>query len=188
MNKNLYTVLTFARINTKRFFRDRLSIFFGIMFPLIFLFVFGGIFGSDDNSAEFRVALLNNSSSQFAEQFEDQINKNEAFNVDKEVTSRAAAEDKMTRSQLDATIVLPANFGNIDSKSKQPTGQAEVLYTQNNEQAGQTLNTILAGVFKDVNSSITKTASHSLSKALVCKTSRYLSLTTYFLGCLVFHC
>jgi hypothetical protein len=38
----MYTVWVFTRLNTKRFFRDRLAIFFGILFPLIFLFVFGG--------------------------------------------------------------------------------------------------------------------------------------------------
>jgi hypothetical protein len=43
MNKSFYTVATFVRINTRRFFRDKTALFFTIGFPLIFLFVFGGL-------------------------------------------------------------------------------------------------------------------------------------------------
>jgi ABC-2 type transport system permease protein len=61
-NKSLYTVLTFVRINTKRFFRDRLALFFTIVFPLIFLFVFGGL-NSGNSDVSFKVALINHSDS-----------------------------------------------------------------------------------------------------------------------------
>ena len=43
MNRSLFTVLTFVKINTRRFFRDRLALFFTVIFPLIFLIVFGGL-------------------------------------------------------------------------------------------------------------------------------------------------
>src|ERR1700686_3639946 len=68
-NRSLYTVLVFARLSTKRFFRDRLAIFFGILFPLIFLFVFGGIFGKSTHNVSFSVAIINNSKSSYAQQF-----------------------------------------------------------------------------------------------------------------------
>jgi ABC-2 type transport system permease protein len=56
----------------------------------------------------------------------------------------------MNRSQLDAAIVLPEGFGDI--KNGHPAGEAEVIYTQNNAQAGQTLATVLDGqVFKAIN-------------------------------------
>ncbi|MDQ5953910.1 MAG: type transport system permease protein, partial [Patescibacteria group bacterium] len=48
MKNTIYTILTFARINTKRFFRDKLAIFFTIAFPLIFLLIFGSLFGGDN--------------------------------------------------------------------------------------------------------------------------------------------
>ena len=156
MNKSLYTIITFARINTRRFFRDRLSIFFGIMFPLIFLFVFGGIFGNN-TSANFHVAIVNQSSSPMATQFIDGLKKESAFKVDS-ADSLDATKEKMTRSQLDATIVLPANFGVVDPTTKLPSGQAEVYYTQNNQQSGQTLTNILTGVFTDMNQQITQSA------------------------------
>ncbi len=154
MRRSFFTVITFARINTRRFFRDRLSIFFGIMFPLIFLFVFGGIFGSND-SASFRVALINNSSSEFSKTFTKQLSEDKSFNVDQSFKTLDDAKEKMTRSQLDAAIILPESFGQPDKKTKLPSGEAQVFYTQNNAQAGQTLTAILNGVFSDANVKIT---------------------------------
>lgn len=157
MNKSLYTIITFARINTRRFFRDKLSIFFGILFPLIFLFVFGGIFGKSD-SASFRVALINQSNSEFSKQFVADLKKEKSLKVDDTEKTLADASEKMTRSQLDAAIVLPENFGAVDGATQLPGGQAKVFYTQNNASAGQTLGTILEGVFKDINQKLTASA------------------------------
>src|SRR5437016_3056844 len=106
MKKSLYTVWVFARLNTRRFFRDRLAIFFVIIFPLIFLFVFGGIFGKH-NDTSFRVALINQSDTSFAQTFAAQIKANKVFKVDSKISTVDAAKEKMTRSQLEAAIILP---------------------------------------------------------------------------------
>lgn len=148
MKKKLFTVWVFARLNTRRFFRDKLALFFGIAFPLIFLFVFGGIFGKHSDTS-FRVAVINQSHSSYAQEFTKQINSEKVFKVDKKATTIDEAKEKMTRSQLDATIVLPANFGEV--KDGHPTGQAKVQFTQNSEQAGQTLVSILDSVFEEQN-------------------------------------
>lgn len=157
MPPKLYTVLTFAKISTRRFFRDKLSIFFGILFPLIFLFVFGGIFGNS-SQASFHVALINKSDSPFAKQFVDKLKSESAFKIDDKITSLDAAKEKMVRSQIDAAIVLPDSFGSVDSNTQKPSGQAEVYYTQNTQQSGQTLTNVLSGVFKGINTSITQTS------------------------------
>src|ERR1035437_6216761 len=61
--RNLYTVWVFFGINLRRVFRDRVALFFTFLFPLIFLFVFGGIFGRSQ-STSFNVAIINDSHSQ----------------------------------------------------------------------------------------------------------------------------
>lgn len=155
MPRSIFTVYTFARINTRRFFRDKLSIFFGVLFPLIFLFVFGGIFGGNDN-ASFRVALINNSDSQFASQFVEQLESDESFNINQSYSDLDAAREEMVHSQIDAAIILPEDFGVVDPEKRLPTGEAEVYYTQNNAQAGQTLVAVLDGVFKGYNTSLTE--------------------------------
>lgn len=157
MNKSLYTVSVFSKLNTKRFFRDRLALFFGILFPLIFLFVFGSI-SNGGNDTNFNVAVVNQSKTQFAEQYVDKLEANKVFKIDKEATTLDAAKDKMEKSQLDGTIVLPPEFGAEQSGQNYPSGQAEVIYTQNNATAGQTLTSLLDASFKPLNTQFVSAA------------------------------
>src|SRR5580698_11113610 len=81
--KPLFTVMVFAKLNTKRFFRDRLALFFGILFPLIFLFVFGGLFGKSGGNVSFNVAVLNQSQNPISSKFVNIIDSSSNFKVDK---------------------------------------------------------------------------------------------------------
>jgi len=151
MNRSLYTVRTFVKISTKRFFRDKLALFFSIGFPLIFLFVFGSL-NSGNNEVSFKVALINESNSSFAKDFAGQIKDSKILKVNQDITSLDGAKEKMNRSELDAAIVLPKEFGEVKEGDTHPSGQAEVVYTQNNEQSGQALSSILDKQFQGINS------------------------------------
>jgi ABC-2 type transport system permease protein len=155
MKRSLYTVGIFVKINTRRFFRDKLALFFTIGFPLIFLFVFGSL-NSGSKDLNFDVALINESQSTFAKQFVEQTEKTGVLKVNKEVRTLSAAKEKMNRSELDAAIVLPADFGKVQQSAKYPSGQAKVIYTQNNEQSGQALGSILTAQFKGINAQFVK--------------------------------
>ncbi|MBA2279526.1 ABC transporter permease [Candidatus Saccharibacteria bacterium] len=150
MKKNLFTILTFAKLNTRRFFRDRLALFFTVIFPLIFLFIFGAISRGGDLS--FKVAIINESQSEFAKQYVEDANNNKLFKIDKEVQNLELANEKMKRSEIDATILLPADFGAVSGGS--PNGQARVIYTANNEQSVRALTSVLEGQFKAINSQL----------------------------------
>lgn len=154
LKQQLYTVSVFVKLTTRRFFRDRLAIFFGVLFPLIFLFVFGS-FNKGGNNISFKVAVINQSQSQFAGEFAKQLADSKTFKVAKDVSTYDQAKEKLGRNQLDGAIVLPDGFGDI--KDNKPTGTAQVLYTQNNESAGQTLVTVLDGTFKGINSKYVST-------------------------------
>lgn len=147
--KVLLPVVIFAKIAIRRAFRDRVALFFIFLFPLIFLFVFGGIFGKS-NTVSFKFALLNKSDSVFSHQFVTSLNQVKIFKIDATANTLAKAQEKMSRGQLDATIVLPASFGSV-ANGQYPSGEAQVLYTQNNEQAGQTLTSVLQAQFQTAN-------------------------------------
>lgn len=151
--KSWFTVLTFVRINTKRFFRDRTALFFSIIFPLIFLFVFGGLNGGN-SSVSFNVALINESQSSFASDFVKQAQDGDVLKVNDDVTSLDQAKEKMSRSELDAAIVLPKEFGEVQPGKTFPSGQAQVIYTQNNQQSGTALTSILQSQFKAINAEL----------------------------------
>ena len=148
LQKQFLPVKTFAKIDIKRLFRDKLAIFFVFIFPLIFLLIFGTIFkgGSD---VSFRVVLINESNTEFAHKFVDEAKKNKVFKIDEEVATLDGAKEKMNRGQLDATIILPHDFGEVTGEY--PSGQAQVLYDQSNEQAGQTLGSVMDSIFAEIN-------------------------------------
>lgn len=149
IKKNLLPIAVFAKVDIKRAFRDKVAIFFIFVFPLIFLFVFGGLFGQD-NDVSFKVGVINQSDSEFAKEFRDQANDIEVLDIDEEVTDLDIAREKMNRGEISATVIMPEGFGDV-SKEEFPTGEITVLYDQNNEQAGQTLASILEAVFQDIN-------------------------------------
>lgn len=156
IRKQLLPITTFVPIDVKRLFRDKVGIFFVFIFPLVFLFVFGGIFGGDDK-VSFNVALLNNSKTEFSQKFEEQLRKTEILKIDQDVTTQAQADEKMSRGEISATIVLPENFGNVDQAAGYPTGEAKIRYDQGNESAGQALTSIMGDIFKGVNGEFVKT-------------------------------
>lgn len=162
--RSVLPITTFVRIDVKRLFRDKVAIFFVFFFPLIFLIIFGSIFRGDNN-VSFRIALLNESDSQFSQEFGKQIRENKVFEVDKEVATLDAAKEKMNRGQLDATIILPKGFGGVQQGQNFPSGEARILYDQSNESGGQTLASIMDGVFKEINASLVPTVTPFTVKA-----------------------
>lgn len=149
--QQLCTVIIFTKLNTRRFFRDRLALFFGILFPLIFLLVFGGL-NSGSNQPTFRVVVLNQSETAVAQRFTQSLESNSTFKVDSTVRDRAAAEEKLTRGQLDGIIILPEDFG--AQRADQPTGTIRVVYTQSGSGAGQTLTSVLESTVEELNAGI----------------------------------
>jgi len=151
MPQQLRTVLVFTKLSTRRFFRDRLAQFFSVLFPLIFLFVFGAL-SSGGGNVSFNVAILNQSHTAFSNTFVKQIETGKVFKVDKSITTLSAAKDKMSKSQIDGIIILPGNFGAIQHGQTYPSGQARILYNQSSSGTGQTLTSVLQGTFKQINS------------------------------------
>ena len=149
--KPLLPVLTYARIDIKRLFRDKVAIFFVFLFPLIFLIIFGSIFNSD-SEVSFRVAFINQSQTKFAEDFSKQIKNNKVFDLDQESTTLDAAKEKMKRGHIDATIILPEGFGQ-ETKGL-PGGEAVVLYDEGNSQASVALAAVLKDTFGKINNEL----------------------------------
>lgn len=155
IHRSLLAVKTFAKIETKRAFRDKVALFFIFIFPLFFLFIFGGLFGKN-SSVSFNVALINESKSQIATTFVESIGgENRVVKVKKDVTTMDGAKQKLERSEIDAIIVLPEQFGVIAAGQSAPTGQAKVIYNQSNEQGAQALTAVLQEVFKQMNKEAT---------------------------------
>jgi len=150
LKNQLATVLVLTKLSTKRFFRDRLAQFFTILFPLIFLFVFGSL-TKNSGSISLHVAVVNQSSSSYSKTLVKQIKSSKIFKLDTTKGDLSSYESQMNKNQLDGIIVLPKNFGIVQPGQSIPSGDAKVLYNESSTSTGQTLTTVLDGVFKQIN-------------------------------------
>ncbi len=112
--------------------------------------MFGGFSSGSGSDISFNVGLINQSDSSFAKNFTNQLQNSKTFKVNKEVTTLDQAKDKMSRSEIDAAIVLPPDFGTVGSNGI-PSGDVKVYYDQNNEQSAQALTAVLQSEIKNVN-------------------------------------
>ena len=162
-------LLVFAMTQLKRFLRDPMYLFFTFIFPLIFLFIFGNLYGGNDN-VSFKVAIFNSSDSQMAKSFVEKFDSDESqktFKVNKDLKTLDEAKEKMSRGELDSIIELPAEFGTVkggaecaDPANAQtsdclPSGEMAVYYDPGQAQTGQTVATIMNGIVDEVNQSMT---------------------------------
>lgn len=155
MKDSLYTIWVFTKVSTKRFFRDKVAIFFTVIFPLIFLFAFGGLFGSE-SSPEFSVAVFNHAESKIARQFVSSLQKSSIFKIEKEIKTISKAKKRMSRSRLDAVIKLPKNFGRVSPGARFPSGTAIIIYSKNNKTGAQIMASILKARLKKINAHFVK--------------------------------
>lgn len=139
----------------KRFRRDKTALFFTILFPLIFLFVFGSIFNS--SSASFGIAVLNQSDTELAQQLETSISKNELITVNTAITDLDTAKEKMGRSEIDSIIVVPEGFGSPD-ESGIPRGELLVYYSESSPQGGQAIAAFMKQILDDANADLGRPA------------------------------
>ncbi len=137
----------------KRLFRDKTALFFTFLFPLIFLFIFGSIFGNQTST--FSVAIINHSQNKFARQFVDKIKstKKESILRVKDVADMAEAKERLKQSELDGIIELSKDFGEIkgEGANARPSGTLTALYAKGSEQAGNTLSALVSQIADGIN-------------------------------------
>jgi ABC-2 type transport system permease protein len=171
MMQQLRTVLIFTKLGTRRFFRDKVALFFGILFPLLILVI----------------AVINNSQSSFSRQYVAELQHIKTFKINTRATTLETAKDKLSKNQLDGIIVLPSDFGTATAKTQQPSGRVQVLYTQSSTGTGQTLSTVLQGTLAGVNKQYVGTIAQPFSVSGVVLNERQLSSFDYaFAGLLGF--
>lgn len=136
----------------KRFVRDKTALFFTFLFPLLFLFVFGSIF--NNQTINFKVAIINNSPHEFAKGFYEGAKKDDSGTLEvKDVADMDEALEKLKRSEIDGIIELPADFGAAtgEGKNMRFSGTVNVLHAKGQEQSGTTLSAVLSRIVDDIN-------------------------------------
>lgn len=151
MKRYILSTLGITRAYLKRFWRDKTALFFTFLFPLIFLFVFGSIF--NNQSVNFKVAVINESKSEFAKGFLESAKDDKSFKINEDITDLDTAKQKMTRGEIDSVIVLPSAFGE-PGQSGTPAGTMDVYYQKGSEQSGHTVAAVMEQILDEINAKL----------------------------------
>jgi ABC-2 type transport system permease protein len=160
-------IFVYSLTMLKRFLRDPIYLFFVFAFPLIFLFIFGTIFGNSSD-VNFNLALINHADNDFTTSFIEKFSggDNQTFEIDREITDLEVAKEKMSRGEIDSIIELPESFGEVSESCQTkaatpadclPSGEMKVFYDEGSPQAGQTISIIMSGILDEMNVAVTGT-------------------------------
>lgn len=148
------TTLLYAKLQLMRILRDPVTLIVLFAIPVLLLVLFGAFIGRGSaGDVELKVAVINNSREQFAEEFVSQLKKVEVLAVDDDVTKLSDAETKLKDSQLDGIIELPADFGAI--KDGRPTGKVRLLSDAGDRSSGDILGGVMTSIAERSNAAIT---------------------------------
>lgn len=144
------TIFSLAQAQFKSIMRQWVYIFFMLGLPLLFMVVFGMIYGNA-NTSSFNVAIFNNTENETGKEISESIlkssvktdNNEDGFFVKKDVETREAADEQLVRGTIDAVIEFPANFGEISKENGKPSGEVEVTYKAGSNSTGQIVSSVM---------------------------------------------
>ena len=103
--------LTIARTLTKIFLRDRQTIFFSLLFPVIFMVVFG--FVGNQEQDPISLGIVNNSPGSISQDFIEILENNPLFTVSE--NDEATLRESLIAGDTTMVLILPAEFQETDS-------------------------------------------------------------------------
>lgn len=148
-------LLLIAKTQLFRVFRDPVTLIVLFAIPILLLVMFGAFLGNTSDIS-LRVAVVNNSKEQFAEQFSKQLDQVKAFKQPDQKMSLDEAKQKMRNDELDGIVELPSGFGKITNSL--PSGKAKVYFDQTDATTGDIVSSVMKSVVEENNKQITGAA------------------------------
>lgn len=149
--KSVMTTLYFSWIQLKRNFRDPLTL--GVLFaiPVLLLLLFGSFATGD--SISLKVAVINHSDEEFANEFTKNLEQVEVFNQSEESLSTDDAVEKMNAGDLDGIVELPEDFGAV-GENNTPGGTVKVYFDEANAQTSEIFTSVMNSVVDSTNQTL----------------------------------
>jgi ABC-2 type transport system permease protein len=157
------TIFSLYLANLKEFMRDRGAIIWTLAFPLIFIVLFGVIFGGN-SAPNYDVGIVNEDNGPVSQQLVDAFKQIPSFKV--ETGSRDSQLAKLKQGNIDMVIVIPAGLGErvaqkqtatIQLYDDPSTGQADSQIKESIVQA------IVAEINKEATNTVPPLALHTNS-------------------------
>jgi len=126
--------LTYLKLfvaSLKMIFRDRLTLFWGLAFPVMFIVIFG-LFNFEGGGTA-RLAIIDQAGTDVSKQLIAAMRQIKYFKLHDEITSESDAKNALKDGKIEAAIILPESFRALGSDSGQPgTIEFTVYYDKTN--------------------------------------------------------
>ena len=135
----------------KILFRDRLSLFWALIFPVMFVVIFGMFnFGSGPGSA--RLAIIDQAGNDISQRLVGGFREIEYFTF-ADLASETEAQEAIRTGDLAAAIVIPASFGSggPTSDGQLPTTELTVYYDKSSPIQYQIIQSVLNQIVGEIN-------------------------------------
>ena len=136
--------------NLKMTFRNKQALFWTLLFPCMFIIIFGLFDFEEMGNAKY--ALIDKADSEVSRQFREGFEQIEFFKADEEITDEDSAEEKLRDGDIDFTIVLPEDFTMETSEVR----TVKVYYDQSNISLNQIIFSVVEKFLDKMNMEIVK--------------------------------
>lgn len=126
------TYLKLFIASLKILFRDRLTLFWGLAFPVMFVVIFG-LFSFGGGAGTTRLAILDQAKTNASKQLIEAMRQIKFFKVNETIANEAEAKKTLQDGKLEAVIIIPESFGALSSNGAPPdTIEFTVYYDKAN--------------------------------------------------------
>ncbi len=145
-----YKTLTTASV--KMYFRNKTAVFFTLFIPVMFILIFGAF--NSGAASKIKVAVINNSNTETSKAFVTGLQQASVFTVT--TPDINTAKDQLDKGKTDLIVVLPENFGSVDTSSGQFRPAAvQTYYNKGQPQNGQSASLVIGQIASGFNNQIT---------------------------------
>lgn len=120
-------ILDIVQLNFKQLIRDKKNLFFLLLFPAVFMLIFGVAFGGGIES-DIDMAIVNHDNGVMSNQLVDIIedfnsSENEALFVIHEVDSETKAQQMLENGSVSTILIIPQGFTSNMGQSNSSLGE-----------------------------------------------------------------
>src|SRR5690606_16329384 len=150
--KELQAFLAMVKASLKMFIRNKGTIVFSLLLPMVMLSVFG--FLSGRSGAAISIGITNHSTTRMAGEFEKALMEVGAFNLHTMTESEAAMA--LGKGNIDLQVIIPEDFGTMEN-DRPVAEEIETRYNNGRPQSGQIANLVITQIVNSLDREFTGT-------------------------------
>jgi ABC-2 type transport system permease protein len=151
MNQTARSFFALTKASMKMYYRNKGAIVFSLLIPVALLSIFG--FLSKGNGNTVKLGLTNHAATPLSKQFVDAIKKVQAFKITE--LTEVEADTELGKGNLDLEIVVPENFGAMDS-DRPVASTIQTKYNSARPQSGQIANLAVIQIVSILDKQLTR--------------------------------